>query len=43
MQRDFQEKVAAIDPFGMLRHPELTLTMAEIDAFVELVRERTGL
>ena len=39
----FREKVPAIDPLGLLRHPELTVTVAEIDAFAKLLRERTGL
>ncbi|MGB9185705.1 MAG: hypothetical protein WCB67_16755, partial [Solirubrobacteraceae bacterium] len=32
----FREKVPGIEPFGVLRHPELTVTVAEIDAFVQL-------
>lgn len=40
---EFQDKVPAIDPFGLLRHPELTVTVAEVDAFLALMRERTGL
>jgi hypothetical protein len=39
----FGEKVKAIEPFGVLRHPELTVTVAEIYAFAELVRRRAGL
>lgn len=39
----FREKVAAIEPFGVLRHPELTVTVAEVDAFVKLIRERADL
>ena len=40
---DFHEKVPAIDPLGLLRHPELTVTVAEIDALAKLVRELAGL
>lgn len=39
----FREKVPAIEPFGVLRHPELTVTVAEVDAFVKLIRERAEL
>ena len=36
----FREKVTGIEPFGVLRHPELTVTVADIDAFVQLIRAR---
>ena len=39
----FHEKVPAIEPLGLLRHPELTVTVAEIEAFAKLVRERAGI
>jgi hypothetical protein len=39
----FRDKVAAIDPFGIFRHPELTVTVADIDAFVRLIRDRAEL
>ncbi len=39
----FREKVPAIEPFGVLRHPELTVTVAEVDTFVKLIRERADL
>ncbi len=39
----FREKVRGIEPTGLLRHPELTLTVRDIDRFVQRVRERAGL
>ena len=39
----FHEKVAAIEPFGVMRHPELTVTLAEVDAFMRLIQEHAGL
>ena len=35
----FKHKVAGIEPTGLLRHPELTLTLADIDGFVGRIRE----
>lgn len=34
----FHTPVRGLDPFGVWRHPELTVTVAEVDALVELLR-----
>ena len=39
----FRETVAGIDPFGLIRHPGLTLTVAEPHKFAATVRECAGL
>ena len=39
----FRQKVTGIEPFGALHHPELTITVAEVDAFAQLIRQRAGL
>ena len=31
----FHSPVAGIDPFGLIRHPELTLTVLDVDGLVE--------
>jgi len=36
----FKEPVPGIDPFGLIRHPELTVTVAEVDRLAALLRER---
>lgn len=36
----FRSRVRAIDPTGLLRHPELTVTVADPEALVEVLRER---
>jgi hypothetical protein len=36
----FRKRVAGIEPLGLLRHGELTVTVAEPDELVELLRER---
>jgi hypothetical protein len=36
----FRERVPAIEPLGMLRHPELTVTVAEPDELAALLLER---
>jgi uncharacterized protein DUF1990 len=36
----FREPVRGIDPLGLLRHPALTLGVADLDAFLELVEQR---
>lgn len=36
----FGEPVRGLDPFGLLRHPELTVTVAEVDALAELLAQR---
>ena len=39
----FSEPVAGLDPFGRLRHPGLTVTVAERDRFAAVVRRFAGL
>jgi hypothetical protein len=34
----FRTPVRGLDPLGVLRHPELTVTVAEVDSLVELLR-----
>lgn len=36
----FHRRVGGIEPLGLLRHGELTVTVAEPDELVELLRER---
>jgi hypothetical protein len=36
----FAEPVRGLDPLGILRHPELTVTVAEVDGLVGLLRGR---
>jgi len=36
----FGTPVRGIDPLGVLRHPELTVTVAEVDRLAELLRTR---
>jgi hypothetical protein len=36
----FRRPVAGIAPFGLLRHPELTITVAETQSFVDLLKAR---
>jgi hypothetical protein len=31
----FRSAIAGIEPFGVIRHPTLTLTLADIDAFID--------
>lgn len=38
----FRERVPGIEPFGFIRHGELTVTVADPDGFAALVRERAG-
>jgi hypothetical protein len=38
----FRTPVRGLDPFGVLRHPELTVTVAEVERFAEVLRARTG-
>lgn len=35
----FVEPVAAIEPSGVLRHPSLTVTVADVDGFVDALNE----
>jgi hypothetical protein len=37
----FGVPVPGIEPLGLLRHPELTVTVADVDAFARLLRART--
>ena len=39
----FDEPVTGIDPFGVLLHPGLTLTVAETERFAATVRDYAGL
>lgn len=36
----FRTPVRGIDPLGVLRHPELTVTVADVDRLAELLRTR---
>jgi hypothetical protein len=38
----FAERVRCIEPLGVLRHGELTVTVQDIDGFATLVRGRVG-
>jgi hypothetical protein len=38
----FRTSVRGLDPLGVLRHPELTVTVADVDGLAELVRARIG-
>jgi hypothetical protein len=37
----FAEKVLGIERLGVLKHPELTVTVADVDGLAALLRERT--
>jgi hypothetical protein len=37
----FRTPVRGLDPFGVLRHPELTVTVADVDQLAELLRARS--
>jgi hypothetical protein len=37
----FYEKVRGIDPLGLLRHPELTVTVEEVEGLASLLAART--
>jgi len=39
----FRENVHGVERIGLIRHPELTVTVAEIDRFVSALRARAGL
>ena len=39
----FHDPVRGLDPMGMMRHPGLTLTVAEPDSFIRSLRARAGL
>jgi hypothetical protein len=36
----FGTPVRGLDPLGILRHPELTVTVADVDGLVDLLRAR---
>jgi hypothetical protein len=36
----FHSPIRGLDPLGVLRHPELTATVADIDGLVERLRAR---
>ena len=38
----FANRVRGIDPLGLVRHPELTVTVADVDGLAELLRARAG-
>jgi len=38
----FHKPVRGLDPLGMLRHPELTVTVAEVAELAELLRARSS-
>jgi hypothetical protein len=38
----FRRRVPGIEPTGLLRHPELTLTVADVDGFVDSLRAHVG-
>jgi len=38
----FHTPVRGLDPLGVLRHPELTVTVADVDRFAELLRARAA-
>lgn len=39
----FHERVPGIEPLGLLRHGELTVTVADTERFAETIRQRAGL
>jgi hypothetical protein len=39
----FRTPVRGLDPFGLLRHPELTVTVADVEGLRDAVRERARL
>ena len=36
----FETPVRGLDPLGILRHPELTVTVADVDGLADLLRAR---
>jgi hypothetical protein len=38
----FENPVRGLDPLGIMRHPELTVTVAEVDELADLLRARAG-
>ena len=39
----FRAPVPGLEPVGVLRHPELTVTVADVDRLAQLLRARAGL
>ena len=38
----FEKPVRGLDPLGILRHPELTVTVADVDGLADLLRTQGG-
>jgi hypothetical protein len=38
----FEKPVRGLDPLGILRHPELTVTVADVDGLADLLRAKGG-
>jgi hypothetical protein len=38
----FEKPVRGLDPLGILRHPELTVTVADVDGLADLLRGRSN-
>jgi hypothetical protein len=38
----FEHAVPGLDPLGIVRHPELTVTVADVDGLAELLRTQGG-
>jgi hypothetical protein len=38
----FAKRVRGVDPLGLVRHSELTVTVADVDGLAELLRARAG-
>jgi hypothetical protein len=38
----FRTPVRGLDPLGLIRHPELTVTVADVDRLAELLRSNAG-
>jgi hypothetical protein len=38
----FRTPIPGLEPFGLLRHPELTVTVTDVEGLAALIRARTG-
>lgn len=38
----FRDSVTGLDPLGVLHHPELTVTVADVDGFASVLKSRLG-
>ena len=38
----FRKPVRGLDPFGLMRHPELTVTVADVDGLADMLRARSA-